>query len=268
MTKDEKQALVDRVPFWFHSIDCGDGIVTSGVKPPSALREELRRMALPMLAGKTVADIGAWDGFFSFAAEELGAKRVLALDHYVWSMNLPRQQQYWKTCMQHRLPPVPYHLVPGHWEPGTLPGKAGFDTIHRIRRSRVEQLVADFMTVDLAEVGQFDVVFFLGVLYHFEEPFRALRRLSLLTRELAVIETAAVYLPAHEDVGVFEFYESSELGADIGNWFAPNLTGLTKACRAAGFREVRATSPYPPTDPGAASDGSLLRYRLTVHALK
>ena len=267
MTRDEKLDLIERVPFWFHSIDCGDEVVTNGIKPLPVLHEELGAMALPSLVGKTVLDIGAWDGFFAFAAEAAGAKRVLALDHYVWSMNLASQQRYWRTCRERGVAPKPYHLIPGHWEPGTLPGKLGFDTAHRIKQSDVEQLVADFMSDELAEIGQFDVVFFLGVLYHLEEPFTALKRLSLVTRELAVIETAAVLLPAHEDIGVFEFYESSELGADIGNWFAPNLTGLAKACRAAGFKDVRATS-RPPLGTGDTTAMHLRRYRLTVHAYK
>ena len=265
MNKEEKQMLIDKVPFWFHSIDCGDGVVTNGVKPIALLQSEMNQMRLPPLTGKTVLDIGAWDGFFSFAAEELGAKRVLALDHYVWSMNLPRQQAYWKECREKQIIPTPYHLVPGHWEPGILPGKYGFDTVHRIKNSSVEQLVADFMSVDLVSVGQFDITFFLGVLYHLEEPFQALKRLSLLTREVAIIETAAIYVPAHEKIGLFEFYEAHELGADVGNWFAPNLLGLTKACRAAGFKHIQATSAYPPLP---VENDEEFRYRLTVQAYK
>lgn len=268
MTADEKRSLIDSVPFWFHSIDCGDGIVTSGVKPPEALKRELRQMALPPLEGKSVLDVGAWDGFFSFAAEEAGARRVVALDHYVWSMDLVQQQGYWRRCREQRMVPQAYDRIPGHWQPGRLPGKRGFDTAHRVRQSAVEQVVADFMSVDLVEIGQFDVVYFLGVLYHLEDPFRALKRLSLVTRELAVIETAAVLLPAHEELGVFEFYESNELGADVGNWFAPNLAGLRKACRAAGFRNVEATSLYPPADHDTERAGNARRYRLTVHAYK
>jgi tRNA (mo5U34)-methyltransferase len=268
MTKDEKQQAIDQVPFWFHSIDCGDGVITNGIKSLVVLRGELNSMALPSLTGKTVLDVGAWDGFFSFAAEELGAHRVMALDHYVWSMNLPRQQKYWKECKEKQIIPKDYHLIPGHWEPGMLPGKLGFDTAHRIKGSSVEQLVSDFMTVDLIDIGQFDIIFFLGILYHLEEPYWALKRLSLLTRDLAVIETAAVYLPAYENIGVFEFYEANELGADVGNWFAPNLMGLTKACRAAGFKDVKVTSPYPPVGPDSVRSEEILRYRLTIHAYK
>ncbi len=268
MIKDAKQQLIDKVPFWFHSINCGDNVITNGLKPLVSLEGELDQMALPSLTGKTVLDIGAWDGFFSFAAEELGARRVMALDHYVWSMNLPKQQKYWKECMEKQIIPSAYHLIPGHWEPGTLPGKLGFDTIHRIKNSSVEQLVADFMTVDIVSVGQFDITFFLGVLYHLEEPFQALKRLSLLTRELAVIETAAVYFPTYENIGLFEFYEANELSGDVGNWFAPNLTGLTKACRAAGFKDVKVTSPYPLVVPDSVKSDEMHRYRLTIHAYK
>lgn len=268
MTADEKRRRVATVPFWFHSIDFGDGVASNGVKPLRVLHDEVTAMALPDLGGKSVLDVGAWDGFFSFAAESRGARRVLALDHYVWSLDLPRQQRYWRECRERGVPPAPYHLVPGHWQPGTLPGKRGFDMAHHLLGSHVEQLVADFMRVDPSEIGSFDVVFFLGVLYHLEEPYRALKRLSLLTRELAIIETAAVYAPPHEAVGLFEFYESSELGSDVGNWFAPNLTGLVKACRAAGFRDVRPTGGYPPRPEGAERVGDMLRYRLTVHAYK
>jgi predicted RNA methylase len=34
---------------------------------------------LPDLRGKSVLDVAAWDGFFSFEAERLGAGRVVTL---------------------------------------------------------------------------------------------------------------------------------------------------------------------------------------------
>ena len=67
---------------WYHTIDLGDGVVTRGVDD-TAFR--LRRIDLPVsLDGRTVLDIGAWDGFFSFEAERRGASRVVAADHYSW----------------------------------------------------------------------------------------------------------------------------------------------------------------------------------------
>jgi tRNA (mo5U34)-methyltransferase len=68
---------------WFHSIDLGNGVRTPGVDRTA---QKLKRLTLPAsLSGKTVLDVGAWDGFFSFEAERRGAKRVLATDHYCWS---------------------------------------------------------------------------------------------------------------------------------------------------------------------------------------
>jgi tRNA (mo5U34)-methyltransferase len=68
---------------WFHSIDLGNGVITPG-KDDS--KYKLSRLALPeRFDGKSVLDIGAWDGFFSFEAEKRGAKRVLSVDSYSWS---------------------------------------------------------------------------------------------------------------------------------------------------------------------------------------
>ena len=67
---------------WFHRIDLGGGIITPGVdNSPS----KLQYMHLPEdLTGKSVLDIGAYDGFFSFEAERRGARRVVATDQYCW----------------------------------------------------------------------------------------------------------------------------------------------------------------------------------------
>jgi tRNA (mo5U34)-methyltransferase len=268
MTYEEKLTQANAVPFWFHSIDLGSGVVTNGHKPLQQLEAELKTMNLPNLRGKSVLDIGAWDGFFSFKAEEMGAARVLALDHYVWSMNLALQQQYYRECKEKNIVPKPYHLIPGHWNPSTLPGKAGFDTAHRIKRSSVEQMVGDFMTIDPVEVGMFDVVYFLGVLYHLEDPFGGLKRLSMFARELAVIETAGVYLKTAEDRALFEFYGANELAGDVGNWFAPNLKGLMDACKAVGFTSVKVMNPHPPILPEHHQPNEMVRCRLTVHASK
>jgi tRNA (mo5U34)-methyltransferase len=65
---------------WWHPIDLGNGVVTPGIDcTPSRLAE----IRLPEdLRGKSVLDIGAWDGFFSFEAERRGARRVLATDSF------------------------------------------------------------------------------------------------------------------------------------------------------------------------------------------
>src|ERR1700694_579592 len=96
LSVQEVKRHIDAVPFWFHSIDVGHGISTPGKKTVEALRDELESLRLPDMIGKTVLDIGACDGFYSFEAERSGASAVTALDHYVWSMDLEAHDRHWQ----------------------------------------------------------------------------------------------------------------------------------------------------------------------------
>ncbi|MCP4659871.1 MAG: methyltransferase domain-containing protein [bacterium] len=264
--KDELRQTAESVPFWWHSIDLGRGVVTAGRKSAANLGAELAALEIPPLRGKTFLDVGAWDGYFSFAAERRGARRVLALDHYVWSMDLVAQERYWRECREKGITPQSYEEIPGIWRPEELPGKQGFDTAREALGSRVEERVADFMTMDLRELGVFDVVLYKGVLYHIEDPLAALRRLARVTGELAIIETAAVVVPGFEHHAFCEFFESDELNFDPGNWWAPNEKALHGMCRAAGFAAVE-TRLGPPA-PAHCPAGEITRYRAVVHAGK
>ena len=126
---------IDRIR-WFHQIDLGHGVVTPGIDPSAA---RLPQYALPRdLSGKSVLDIGAWDGFFSFEAERRGAARVVALDSYVW-----------------RSP---------------LFGRDGFDLARRTLDSKVEDVELEVLEIGPEKLGTFDLVIFSGVLYHMRHP--------------------------------------------------------------------------------------------------
>lgn len=246
-SKSELLEMAKAVPQWWHSIDLGQGVVTDGMQSADFLANRVRSLQLPDLHGKHVLDIGAYDGFYSFEAERRGAARVVALDHYVWSLDLPEHLKYWKACKEQGIVPEPYHQT-RHWRPDELPGKFGFDTAHRALSSKVEAIVGDFLTVDIDEIGRFDVVFFMGVLYHMENPLEAMRRVAGFTKQLAIIETAAVRLPGYEHSSLCEFYESNELNNDVSNWWAPSEPALEGLCRAAGFSSVK-TLIKPPLQP-------------------
>jgi tRNA (mo5U34)-methyltransferase len=200
----------DRI-WWFHTMDLGHGIVTPGYDPTP---RKLARLRLPeSLAGKSVLDIGAWDGFFSFEAERRGASRVLATDSYVWQGR-------------------------GKWG-----SKAGFELARQALGSRVEDMEIDVMELAPERVGMFDVVLLLGVLYHMRHPLLALERAASVTRELLIVETATdlMWMPRPAAA----FYPADELGlADPGNWWAPNLPGLVGMLRAVGFAQVEVASSY------------------------
>ena len=260
------------VPFWWHSIDLGHGIVTPGHKHIEYLRRELEALRLPSLEGQSVLDVGAWDGFYSFEAERRGAERVVAVDHYAWSLDVGAAVADSGLADQTSQPlpetdvPEPLRSTPAVWRPDTLPGKRGFDVAHDALGSSVEGIVADFMEMDLDELGRFDVVLYLGVLYHMENPLGALRRVASVTRRLAVIETAAVIVAGAEDHALCEFYESDELQGDGGNWWAPNAKALAGMCRAAGFSRVELLDGHPYR--GAAPESGIARHRTIAHAWK
>lgn len=216
---------------WWHTLDLGHGIVTPGRGGSPAL---VQRMHLPAsLAGKTVLDIGAFDGVLSFEAERRGAKRVVALDH-----RLPR----------------------------------GFVLAHRARRSSVEFVQRDVLELDPADIGTFDVVFFAGVVYHLPNPLGALERVFDVTRELMICETEAALdwlpMPAAECVGSREAYRNTAL-----NWFYPNVPCLTMWCESVGYREVTpvfAPKPAPRSLPAKVlrklGFGRPKSSRIVVHA--
>ncbi|MBI3801228.1 MAG: DUF1698 domain-containing protein [Deltaproteobacteria bacterium] len=140
MDPQEIREHVKRIE-WFHSIDLGHGIVTPGRDRSS---EKLEWIQLPAhLDGCTVLDIGAWDGFFSFEAERRGARRVLAVDSYCWG------GEGWGT-------------------------QGGFNLARRVLSSHVEDCEIEVLDLSPERVGTFDVVLFLGVLYHMKHPQAAL----------------------------------------------------------------------------------------------
>ena len=239
--KEALRARVDEVEFWWHSIDLGQGVVTPGFKTPAIIARELESLHLPDLRGKTVLDVGAYDGYYSFASERLGAGRVVALDRFVWATDLPKAIAYWRECKERGVAPLQVEETP-MWQPDRLPGKRAFDTAHAALRSKVEVIVDDFMSMDIATLGRFDVTLFMGVLYHMKDPLESLRRLAQVTGELAVIETHAVAIPGYEDREMCEFYSSSQLNGDSTNWWGPNLQALKGMCRAAGFSRVEVVS--------------------------
>jgi tRNA (mo5U34)-methyltransferase len=197
---------------WFHSIDLGGGVVTNGIVD-TAYR--LALLDLPAsLEGLSVLDIGAWDGFFSFECERRGASRVVAADHYSWH-------------------------GPG-W--GT---KAAFQLAREALGSRVEDVDIDVMDLSPERVGTFDVVLFLGVLYHLRHPLLALERVASVTANQLILETVVDMVGIRRPA--MAFYPGRELNGDPTNWWGPNVPAVRGMLTSVGFQQVRATT----TPPGA-----------------
>lgn len=199
MNVDALRAEVAEIDWW-HTIDLGHGVVTPGRDETPA---RLPLLQLPQsLAGLTVLDIGAWDGFYSFACERRGAARVVAADQFAWQ------------------------------KLGT--GRRGFDCARRALDSSVEPLELDVLDLSPeAAGGRYDLVLFLGVLYHVRDPLLALEHVASVTSSSLVLETHVDCLTTRRPAAAF--YPADELYGDATNWWGPNLPALVGMLHAVGF---------------------------------
>lgn len=270
MDADELRERVEKL-VWHHAIDLGNGIVTPGTSGMDTASDR----AMPDFAGKTVLDIGAWDGYFSFLAERSGATRVVALDHYAWGVDLVARTHYWNQCRaEGRLPD--HTLDETEFWQDDLPGRRGFELAKEVLGSKVEPVVGDYMRIDLSTLGRFDIVLYLGVLYHMREPLASLERVRQVVADggFAVVETEALWLKGLEEDSLMGFYPGDELSHDYGNWYAPNERALHGLCRAAGFSRVETIEGPPPIGSPTRIKRALtgdpvpdvVHYRLVVYA--
>jgi tRNA (mo5U34)-methyltransferase len=154
-SSEQAAAVLDEVPLWFHTFHLdGNGTYTPGVA-----RDHRYRLGwFPKdLTGKSVLDVGAFDGFYSFLAESRGATRVVAVDN--------EQYREW---------------VRARWGI-ELKGGEGFAAIARLLDSGVEYRRLDAFDVDELDES-FDLILCFGILHRVENP---LGLLSTLRRRLA-----------------------------------------------------------------------------------
>ena len=213
----EIHRLIEEHGRWWHEIELAPGIVTPG--------DDSNRMKLPILdglglpadlRGMRALDIGCSDGYFTFEMERRGAD-VVAID-----------------------------FVPEHY--------TGFATARQILGSRAEYRMDNVYNLAPEPYGQFDVVLFLGVLYHLRKPLAALDSIRSVMKPGAqlfvgtmmideyfllpdgTVTTLKAVNPILEDMPLWQAYPGDTLNGDFTNCFAPNRKALESALAEAQFR--------------------------------
>jgi tRNA (mo5U34)-methyltransferase len=216
-------AVAPELAPWFHNLHLPGGRRTAPDHPlgdfPAFKWKQIAPHLPADLRGARALDIGCNAGFYSFELARRGAD-VLAVDideHY---------------------------LRQAHWAAGEL----GLADRVELRRLGVYELA----TLD---VEPFDVVLFLGVLYHLRHPLLALDIVAALTGGRLVVQTltmpgderlqAPADLPiddreqlTHAGWPAMAFVEH-ELAGDPTNWWAPNAACVEAMLRSCGL-EIRA----------------------------
>ncbi len=206
---------------WFHDLHLPTGHQTAPDHPlgdfPSFKWQQIAPHIPEELHGARALDIGCNAGFYAF---ELGARGadVLALDideHYL-------NQARWAA---------------GHLDPGSR---------IEFRRGSV---------YDLAELDErFDLVLFLGVLYHLRHPLLALDLVSEHVGDRLVLQTLTMPgqppIEAPKNVPIDNrlaltgpgwpraAFIEGELAGDPTNWWAPDDACIQAMIRSAGLRVV------------------------------
>ena len=207
------------VAHWYHQIEIRPGITTPGINNSA---DTLRQLdLLERYDGLRVLDIGARDGFFSFELERRGAE-VVAIDYMD-------------------------------------PAKTGFPVARQLLGSNVEYIVDNVYNVTAERYGTFDLVLFLGVLYHLRDPLLALDRIwdvcrpgatliletQLLDNALLVgdgrFRTLKEIDPELGEACLMQFYPEDSRNGDRSNYWAPNAACARGLLRAAGFDVDAAT---------------------------
>jgi hypothetical protein len=113
----------------------------------------------------------------------------------------------------------------------------------------VEDQEIDVLDIRPETVGVFDIVLFLGVLYHMRHPLLALERVASVTQELLIVETHVDMLSCARPAAAF--YPDAELADDATNWWGPNPAAVTAMLESVGFRDVGGARVYAMSPPGA-----------------
>lgn len=193
---------------WYHVMELPGGVVTPGVDDP---RDRLRLLDIPDdLSGLSVLDIGAWDGFFSFECERRGAARVVAADWFAW-------------------------------HEATRGSKRSFELARTALDSQVEDVEIRVEELAPERVGTFDLVLFVGVLYHLRDPVGALEAVASVTGGRLILETHVDLTLSRRPAAAF--YPGRELKEDQTNWWGPNAAAVEGMLRAVGFPDVEKVFP-------------------------
>lgn len=217
-SETEIHALIASRAHWYHRIELAPGIVTPGVNDSQGNLALLDSMGLPRdCSNLRVLDIGTADGFMAFEIERRDAAEVVAIDY-------------------------------------RKPTSSGFSIASSILGSRVRHEVENVYDLTPEKYGQFDIILFLGVLYHLRNPLAAFDRVRSVAKPgaLLFVETHlldnAVLLPDGSikplesispelgGLSLWQFHPKDTLNGDHTNKWVPNMTGLKNVVEDAGFQ--------------------------------
>jgi tRNA (mo5U34)-methyltransferase len=205
-----------RIPYWYHKIDLGDGIITPGENYGDIWDNIRKTRDLINYKDKNVLDIASYDGMWAFEAEKLGATTVIATDIYY---NALKKFLLCREILKSNVIPFynisPYNLY-----------------------ERLEVFLKEDLFGEDPLKNKIDIIQHFGVLYHLRDPLYSLSQARSIISDdgYLIIETAAIL---NED-RPFMAYNCFDLGKgkvydDFTTWWAPTIPCLKEMLRTSLF---------------------------------
>ncbi|KAF0094864.1 MAG: tRNA (mo5U34)-methyltransferase [Puniceicoccaceae bacterium 5H] len=229
MNREEIAAGIEALKPWFHRIELPEGLVTKAQgnfgeddDHPLPTWQKVKQVLPAALNGKSVLDVGCNAGFYSIEARKRGAERVLGVDATSWHI---RQARF-------------------------VTGALGLGQTRFLRKSVYE--------LDAQELGKFDVVLALGLIYHLKHLYAGMEALYHITGDLLILETAIApdtfRLPSNlplygaderrvHSVALVE--NEPNVTEPDRNWFLPTAEATAAMLRTVGFIDVKITDESP-----------------------
>lgn len=218
------RAKIATVNVWYHAIEVAPGLVTPGLYD---MRPFLEVYQFPSdLSSKSVLDVGASNGFFTFQFEKLGAKHLVAtnlgsyLDH-----DYP---QWYKDALTRSR--TREELAAATWHEST----GGFEVARECLGSKAQHVMSRIYDLPGVVSGQFDFVFCGSVLVHLRDPSAALEAI----REVMVPGGTAVIATCIDTTRPDTSYALFNGKPEEVSWWVFSPEGLMRTCRMSGFRSI------------------------------
>ena len=185
--KKERLHELFKDSYWYHTFDLGDGIITNGTFD---LRDAISAHKFPKsLEGKTVLDVGASDGFYSFEFEKRGAESILAVDSNKYDGELPidpspaKRDTYIEKYSREKREFEKYKDIFSLLD---LQGSNKLVLLADYFDSKV--IFRNHSIYELEKLNDgFDMVFCGALIEHLKDPLQAIEQLRKVTGELCII---------------------------------------------------------------------------------
>ncbi|MGB6994679.1 MAG: class I SAM-dependent methyltransferase, partial [Thermoanaerobaculia bacterium] len=212
MDRAELHQRIHQFPQWHYQLDLGGELTPIFDKRQINRHEQRKRYFFdPLVAhlggsleGKRVLDLGCNAGYWSLLALQHGCDQLVAIDGR--QMHIDQARLVFEV---NEIDPGRYQLTQGN-----------------------------IFDIDLRQLGSFDIVFCLGLMYHVSKPVTLIEKIARVNSDLLIIDTSLAGLPGSLLHYKREILEDPRSGVDYDLVAYPTRRAVIDMVRPFGYTVV------------------------------